>query len=103
MERNKNIEFDGEYEPGKKLQRYATVKHNYIDQILEVTFRLVWDENGKINSEDCLLPLRYYFRYELVNLIARSKLELENIYGDFKYGDLNNDSKDFVIVCKRET
>jgi len=100
MERNNNIEFEGEYEPGKKLQRYTTVKHNYINQILEVTFRLVWDENGKSNSEECLLPLRYYFRYELVNLIGRSKFKLQNIFGDFQYGDLNNDSKDFVIVCK---
>jgi len=101
MERNNNIEFDGEYEPGKKLQRYVTVKHNYINQILEVTFKLVWDENGKSNSEECLLPLRYYFRYEIVNLLGRTKFKLENIYGDFQYGALNNDSKDFVIVCRR--
>jgi len=99
MERRNNIEFDGEYEPGKKLQRYATIKHDYINQILDVTFTLVWDENGKSNSEDCLMPLRYYFRFEIENLIARTKFKLDKIYGDFKYGELNNESADFVIVC----
>ncbi|MDQ3022241.1 MAG: class I SAM-dependent methyltransferase [Bacteroidota bacterium] len=98
-ERNDVPEFDGEYEPGRKLQRFATIKHNYIEQILDITFKFIWDENGEQRKDDSKFSLRYFFRYELENLIGRTKFKLDKMYGDFNRGELNNDSKDFVIVC----
>jgi hypothetical protein len=35
------------------------------------------------------------------HLIRRSKLKLENIFGDFNENKLNPDSKEFIVVCKK--
>jgi SAM-dependent methyltransferase len=94
-------EFDGEYENGKKLQRFASIKYDNINQILNLTFKFVWDENGGQKTDEFSTPLRYYHRFELENLIARTKFKLENIYGDFKRSKLTNDSKEFVVVCRK--
>jgi hypothetical protein len=95
------LEFEGEYESGKKVKRYFSVKPDYINQIQNVTFKYVWDENGKENSSEYSFPMRYFFRFEIENLIARTKFKLENIYGDFNRNDLTNDSKEFVVVCSK--
>jgi len=94
-------EFDGEYESGKKLQRFASIRYDNINQILNLTFKFVWDENGQQKTCEFSTPLRYYHRFEIENLIARTKFKLENIYGDFKRSELNNDSKEFVVVCRK--
>jgi len=95
------LEFEGEYEPGKKLQRYSSIRPDYINQTQHVTFKYVWDENGKEMSSEYEFPMRYYFRFELVNLIARTKFKLNHIYGDFMRNELSNNSKEFVIVCEK--
>lgn len=101
--RNEVPDFDGEYEPGKRLQRFATIKNNYPEQILDITFKFVWDENGIQNTDKIDLPLRYFFRYELENLLGRSNFETENIYGDFNKGRLNIKSMDMIFVCKKRS
>lgn len=93
------LDFEGEYEPGKSVKRFVSVKRNPVNQISDITFKFVWDENGKEQSEECSFPMRYYFRYELENLIGRTKLMLDNIYGGFDKSELSNDSKDFVVEC----
>lgn len=100
-ERKNILEFYGEYEPGKKLKRFVTVEDDYINQLINCTFKFVWDEGGIEHSSESFMPLRYYFRYELENLIGRTKFKLEKIYGNFSKGELNNESRDFVIACKR--
>lgn len=100
-ERNDLLEFDGEYEPGKKLQRFATIRNDYINQTLNVTFKYVWQENNEVKQDEYDFLLRYYFRYELENLIGRTKFKLEKIYGDFHRNELSNQSKDFVIICSK--
>ncbi len=94
-------EFEGEYNGGGKLQRYAEIENDYTNQLLNVKFRYVWEENGKLNEAEHRVLLRYYFRYELVNLIARSNFSLENIYGDFGCRPLDSRSNDFVIICRK--
>lgn len=93
-------EFDGEYEPGKRLQRFASIKNNYLDQTIDITFKFVWDENESQMKDEVNFSLRYFFRYELENLIGRSKFKLEKMYGDFRKGIVDKGSKDFVIVCR---
>jgi SAM-dependent methyltransferase len=95
-------EFDGEYEPGKRLQRHTSIRYDHIKQILNLTFKFTWDENGKKKQEEFFTPLRYYFRYEIENLIGRTKFRLEKIYGDFKKSELTNQSKEFIVVCKKK-
>jgi SAM-dependent methyltransferase len=95
------VDFDGEYEPGKKLRRIVSIVPDLVHQINQVTMKLEWIEDGTPKEESFHFPMRYFYRYELEHLIARSKLNLEKIYGDFEEGNLTNESKDFVIICKK--
>ena len=94
------LQFEGEYKPGKLLQRFESARPDYINQIQHVTFKYVWEENG-IHEEIVEFPFRYFFRYELEHLIARSGLILKNMYGDFEYGKLDSKSNNMICVCKR--
>lgn len=98
---NESLEFEGEYEAGKKVKRYFSVKPDYINQTQHVTFKYVWDEDGAENSSEYSFPMRYFFRFEVENLIARTKFTFENIYGDFKKSTLSNKSNEFVIFCRK--
>lgn len=95
------LEFDGEYESGRKLQRYASIQYDTINQMLDLTFKFVWDENGTEKTDTFSTPLRYFFRYELENLIGRTKFKLENIYGSFNKDELNNNSKELIVICRK--
>ena len=96
------LAFEDEYEPGKYLKLFTSVKPDFIHQTQNVTFKYVWDENGRENISEYSFPMRYFFRYEIENLIARTKFKLENIYGDFNRSDLSNESKQFVVVCSKK-
>jgi hypothetical protein len=62
-----------------------------------------WDEKDCTKKENWFLPLRYFFRYELEHLIERSKFESYSIFGDYKGNELNNESKDFIVICRKTT
>ncbi|MBV6479693.1 MAG: hypothetical protein HGGPFJEG_02484 [Ignavibacteria bacterium] len=94
-------DFEGEYEPGKKLIRHTVMKYRNIEQIIEITFRFIYDEDGERKTDECIFPLRYYFRYELEHLLYISRFKDVSIYGDFFKNPLSKDSKDFVIDCKK--
>jgi SAM-dependent methyltransferase len=94
-------DFEGEYEEGKKLTRFSSAEPDLMNQILHVTMHFTWNEDDKEVQKEWRFPLRYFFRYELEHLIHRSKLELVNIYGDFRENELDEESKDFIVVCKR--
>lgn len=93
------LEFDGDYEPGKNLKRYSTVDYKYSEQVLNLSFRFEWEENGSVHKDSFSTPLRYYFRYELENLIARTPFKLENIYGGFDKQEFNDKSNEQIVVC----
>ena len=95
------LEFDGEYEPGEKLKRFSSVKPDPINQVLNVTFKFIWDENGEEKQEEFFTPLRYYFRFELENLIGRTKFKLENMYGDFQRSEFSKNPMEFITVCRK--
>lgn len=95
------LRFEGEYEPGKCVKWYDAAVPDYINQIQHVTFKYVWEENGT-REEIVEFPFRYFFRYELEHLIARSGLILEKMYGDFEYGEMNSKSGNMVCVCKSQ-
>jgi ubiquinone/menaquinone biosynthesis C-methylase UbiE len=93
------LEHSAEYEPGMIVERYLSSVPDNVNQVINITFTFKWKENGEEMSEKDYFPFRYYFRYELEHLIARAGLKIENIYGDFFGGELNNSSTDFVIIC----
>lgn len=96
------LDFDGEYEEGKKLQRYTSMNADLSTQLSHVTMEFVWDgEEGRQQTESWQFALRFFFRFELENLIALSPMQLEAIHGDYGEGKLSADSKDYLVVCRR--
>ena len=94
-------DFDGEYAPGKKLKRIVSAEPDLISQVNKVTMTLTWDDEDGQKTSSWTLLMRFFFHYELEHLIARSKLKLDHIYGDYEGHDLASGSRDFVVVCRR--
>jgi SAM-dependent methyltransferase len=98
---NEQVDFDGEYAPGKKLKRTVSAKADIIRQVSAVKMKLTWDDDSGERTESWHMPMRFFFRYELEHLVRRSKLTLKNIFGDYEEHELDHDSKDFIVVCER--
>ncbi|MFA4839600.1 MAG: hypothetical protein WC703_09015 [Candidatus Neomarinimicrobiota bacterium] len=45
--------------------------------------------------------MRYFFRYELEHLIARSRLTLQTILGDFQGNPLSENSGEFIVIASK--
>jgi hypothetical protein len=45
--------------------------------------------------------MRFFFRFEIEHLVARSKFELDAIYGDFTGGPITADSREYLVVCRK--
>lgn len=95
-------DFDGEYDQGKRVKRYISSHADLIRQTLRVIMTLCWEENGKELSDTWEFDMRFFFRYEIEHLIARSKLELVTIYGDYQGNELSTNSREFVVVCRKK-
>lgn len=95
------VDFDGEYEPGKKLKRTVTSSPDLINQIIQVKFHLEWEENNETKHDEWIVPLRFFFRYELEHLIERTRFEKYRIAGDYYGSELNQKSKEFIIICQK--
>jgi SAM-dependent methyltransferase len=95
------MDFDGEYEKGKKIKRITSMEADPLNQISHVKMKYVWEENGKEIEKEWAFPMRYFFKYELEHLIARSRLTLVNIFGDYQEHPLEANSKEFVVVCQK--
>jgi SAM-dependent methyltransferase len=94
-------DFDGEYEPGCRLRRIVTTKPDLINQLINITFRMEWNDKKGDHAEEWNTSLRYFFRFELEHLLERSKFKDFKITGDFMGNELNSDSKEFIILCKK--
>jgi SAM-dependent methyltransferase len=95
------VDFDGEYAPGLRLKRTVSAASDLIAQITSVTMTFEWDEEGLSRSASWSFPMRFYFRHEIEHLVARSKLRLAAIYGDYSESSLDSSSKEFLVHCKR--
>ncbi len=99
---NNFTDFEGEYEPGRMFRRTVTSKANMISQLLDITMKFEWEEDGRHIMKEWKLKMRFFFRYELEHLINISKLTLDNIFGDYQRNPLSDDSKEFVVVCRKD-
>jgi SAM-dependent methyltransferase len=95
------IDFDGEYEAGNRVKRIVSTKPDLINQIINITFRIEWNDGESNYSREWKTPLRYFFRYELEHLIERSKFSRYKILGDFEGNELKRDSREFILICKK--
>jgi len=94
-------DFNGEYEPGKRVKRTVSTRPDLINQLINIDFLLEWDEDGEKKQEHWFTPLRYFFRYELEHLVERSDFKYYKILGDFHGNELNEDSKEFIVICQK--
>lgn len=95
------MDFEGEYEPGHKVRRYVSTIPDLINQTIQINFDMEWEENDQMMHDRWTLPFRFFFRYELEHLIERSQFKEYVIYGDYNRNELNKESKEFVIICKK--
>lgn len=96
------MDFEGEYAPGKKLRRFVSTVPDLINQTIEVSFTMEWEDNGGLQHDYWKLPMRFFFRYELEHLIERSQFAEYDIFGDYSGSRLQKDSKEFVVVCRKK-
>jgi SAM-dependent methyltransferase len=97
----RHLDFDGEHGRGESLRRFSSTRNYPASQVNLVTFDYEWTEQGQTHQQSWSFPMRYYFRYELEHLVARSRLELVDIFGDYDGGPITDETRDFVIVCCR--
>jgi len=99
---NKVTDFEGEHAPGQALRRIVSTSPDIVNQLIEIHFRLEWQEDGREHAEDWHLPLRFFFRYELEHLLERSLFgKSYEIHGDYKGNPLSKDSKEFIVICRK--
>ena len=94
-------DFDGEYEPGKRVRRIVSTSPDLHNQLINIDFLLEWDEGNETRQQHWLTPLRYFFRFELEHLIERSDFRNYEILGDFQGNGLNDKSVEFIVVCRK--
>jgi SAM-dependent methyltransferase len=95
-------DFDGDYAPGRRLRRLVSARADIVSQLTHGRMTFVWDEDDGEHRGAWDFDLRFFFRYEIEHLVARSCLALETIHGDFAEGALSESSKEFVVVCRRK-
>jgi SAM-dependent methyltransferase len=95
------VDFDGEYEPGKTLIRIVSSKSDMATQTSTVRMKFKWSENGQMHEAEWSFAMRFFFRYELEHLVRLSRLRLQAVYGDYEEHSIQKDSKDYVLVCRR--
>jgi SAM-dependent methyltransferase len=95
-------DFEGEHAPGLRLRRIvSSTPADLSRQTNRVRMSYLWEERDGEHRGDWEFEMRFFFRFELEHLVARSKLALETILGDFAGGPLAAGSREYVVVCRR--
>jgi SAM-dependent methyltransferase len=96
-------DFDGEWSPGRRLRRVvSSAPADLSRQTNRVRMRFAWDEGDGEHAGEWDFEMRFFFRFEVEHLVARSKLRLEALHGDFAGGPLTAGSRELVAVCRRD-
>jgi len=95
-------DFDGEHAPGRRLRRsVSSLPADLSRQTNRVCMSFLWEEDDGEHRGDWEFEMRFFFRFEIEHLVARSKLALEAIHGDFAGGPLTAGSREYVVACRR--
>lgn len=99
---SETCDFDGEWAPGRRLRRFtSSAPADLSRQTNRVRMRFEWDEEDGGRRGTWEFEMRFYFRFEVEHLVARSRLRLEALHGDFVGGPLTAASRELVVVCRR--
>jgi SAM-dependent methyltransferase len=100
---SERVDFDGEWAPGRRLRRIvSSLPADLARQTNHVSMTFVWQEEAGERNEAWEFDMRFFFRFEIEHLVARSGLRLEALHGDFSGGPLDADSREYVVTCRRE-
>ncbi len=94
-------DFEGEYEPGNIVRRIISTKPDLLNQVINMTFRIEWNEGKKEFRKEWNSSLRYFFRFELEHLVERSQFKAYTMLGDFEGNGLGPESREFIVVCRK--
>jgi len=95
-------DFDGAHAPGRRLRRIvSSAPADLSRQTNRVRMSFVWEEDEGERRGDWEFEMRFFFRFEIEHLVARSKLVLEAVHGDFADGPLAAGSREYVVLCRR--
>jgi SAM-dependent methyltransferase len=97
-----STDFDGEWAPGRRLRRLTSAgPADLARQTTPVCMTFVWDEEDGEHRKSWAFEMRFFFRFEIEHLVARSTLRLESIHGSFAGEPLAADSREFIVTCRR--
>jgi SAM-dependent methyltransferase len=97
-----HTDFDGEYAPGRRLRRIVTAEPGDLStQRNRVRMSFLWEGEDGEHRGDWAFEMRFFFRFEIEHLVARSKLVMEAVYGDFAGSPVTAKSRELVVVCRR--
>jgi SAM-dependent methyltransferase len=96
------VDFDGEHAPGRRLRRVVSSRPADLSrQTNRVRMGFLWEEEDGEHRSEWEFEMRFFFRFEIEHLVARSRLALERVHGDFAGGPLAAESREYVVVCRR--
>jgi len=88
---------------GRKFRRshrivafHRAEQYNVIEMIFYVTY-----PNGRTERLVQAFPFRYFFRYEVEHLLARSGFRVVNLFGNFDKSLLTDDSPEMIFVAEK--
>ncbi|MHC4952381.1 MAG: class I SAM-dependent methyltransferase [Planctomycetota bacterium] len=99
--REEKLDFERPGEDGGKVRRYSTAVHHPWRQLIDVRFR--WElesPDGSISEEIAEFDMRWFYRYELEHLLARTGFVIETIHGSWEREPLGPESKELIFVCR---
>jgi SAM-dependent methyltransferase len=97
------VDFDGEWAPGRRLRRLvSSLPADLALQTNRVRMSFLWEEEDGEHRTDWEFDMRFFFRFEIEHLVARSGLRLASLHGDFAGGPLAAESREYVVTCRRE-
>ncbi len=90
---------------GRRLRRTSRIAAFHpMDQVNDVELICyVTSPDGKTERIVQAFPFRYFFRFEMEHLLARSGFETVDLYGSFDRSPLADDSPEMIFVAEKRT
>ncbi|MCD4786246.1 MAG: class I SAM-dependent methyltransferase [Candidatus Eremiobacteraeota bacterium] len=88
---------------GRKLRRTTRIaKQHRAEQCneTEIIYYIIHPQ-GKKERLVQAFPFRYFFRYEVIHLLARRGFRVVDLFGDFDASELNDHSPEMIFVAKK--
>jgi len=86
---------------GEDVVRYATVTRDPAAQLLAVKFRYERSRDGRVVGNDyATFKMRWFWRYELLHLLARAGFDQVETFGDFDRSPVSGETPAFVVVAR---